>query len=235
VRYLFLNTSVAPFANVSARLAVAAALQRSRFVGGEPGDSPAPRLLPPIVDGNRIARVVPENLSRARTYLRLAHLPHGFRTTLVVGNSARDRVEASILRASLARAHIALSIRRVPQAALYPLYYERVASRVPMGIATWCTDWPGLAGRDVLGTIAGSTSYAHINDAGLARAIAAAELAQPEHASDLWAAADARAVRTGALVPLSWPVDEVVSSKTLGGLLASPMWMHGDPTVLWLR
>jgi peptide/nickel transport system substrate-binding protein len=235
VRYLFVNLAVPPFGSANARLAVASSVQRARFVGGEPGDSPAPRLLPPIVDGNSTARVVAESLRGARTFLKRAHLPRGFHTTLIVGNSPRDRVESSILRASLARAHIAVTIRRVSPAELYPLYYEKVSARVPMGIATWCADWPGLAGRDVLGTIAGTAGYSHVRTARLARAIATAEVVQPDRAAAAWAAADARAVGTGALVPLSWPVEEVVTSKDLRGLLSSPMWTHGDPTELWLR
>jgi hypothetical protein len=104
-----------------------------------------------------------------------------------------------------------------------------------MGIATWCADWPGLAGRDVLGTIASPAGYAHLRAPAVARAIASAEAATPEGAPHAWAAADASAVGSGALVPLLWTADEFTMSQRLQGFVAAPMWPHGDPTAMWLQ
>jgi hypothetical protein len=103
-----------------------------------------------------------------------------------------------------------------------------------MGIATWCADWPGLAGRDVLGTIATSSGYAHLSDPNVTRTLAAATDASSASATGAWAAADAAVVETGALVPLIWTADDFALSQRLQGFTAAPMWPRGDPTQIWL-
>jgi ABC-type transport system substrate-binding protein len=233
-RYLFMNTAVPPFNKAAVRLAVAAAVVRARFDGAAPGGTPATRLLPPTVTGHDTTPVVPEDLPRARALLAQSKLPR-LAVRLVVGSAPRDRAEAAILRVVLAHAGIALTPVFAPAASLYPSFYEQPAARVPMGIATWCADWPGLAGRDVLGTIAGSAGYAHLRDPAVARAIALAEAAPGEGASQAWAASDTTVVASGALVPLLWTADEFSLSQRVQGFSAAPMWPRGDPTAMWLQ
>ena len=233
-RYLFVNAAVAPFNKAAVRLAVASAVVRARFDGAQPGGTPAPRLLPPTVIGHDTTLVVPEDLARARRLLATAKLPR-FSVRLVVGDSPRDLAEASILRAMLARGGIDVRPAFVSPSTLYPLFYEQPSARVPMGIATWCADWPGLAGRDVLGTIAGPAGYAHLRAPAVDRAIAAAEAAPGDGAASAWSTADSAVVASGALVPLVWTADEFSLSRRVQGFLAAPMWPHGDPTAMWLR
>jgi len=232
-RYLFLNAAVAPFNKAAVRLAVASAVVRARFDGAAPGGTPATRLLAPTVTGHDTSPVVSEDLTHARLLLASAKLPRQA-VRLVVGNSPRDRAEASILRALLARAGITLQLVFVPAATLYPSFYEQPSARVPMGLATWCADWPGLAGRDVLGTIAGPAGYAHLNAPAVAGAIAAAENASADGAGPAWSSADAATVASGALVPLLWTADEFSLSQRVQGFVAAPMWPHGDPTAMWI-
>jgi hypothetical protein len=104
-----------------------------------------------------------------------------------------------------------------------------------MGIATWCADWPGLAGRDVLGTIATPAGYAHLDGVNVTRAFVTALVASPATAVAAWAAADASVLSTGALVPLIWTADDFALSQRVQGFAAAPMWPHGDPTAIWLR
>jgi hypothetical protein len=92
-----------------------------------------------------------------------------------------------------------------------------------------------LAGRDVLGTIAVPTGYAHLGGLNITRALAFASDAPQPEAATRWAAADAAAVATGALVPLVWPSDDFALSQRVQGFTAAPMWPRGDPTALWLR
>ncbi|HEV2685039.1 MAG TPA: ABC transporter substrate-binding protein, partial [Actinomycetota bacterium] len=233
-RYLFMNTSVAPFNKAAVRLAVASAVVRARFAGADAGGTPATRLLPPTVTGHDTAPVIPEDLARAKQLLTSTNLRR-FATTIVVASSPRDRAEVGILRALLARAGITLRTQLVPAATLYPSYYERPAVRVPMGIATWCADWPGLAGRDVLGTIGTPAGYAHLSNGNVTRALAAASDAPTANANAAWAAADAAVVSTGALVPMIWTADDFALSRRVQAFTAAPMWPHGDPTAMWLR
>jgi peptide/nickel transport system substrate-binding protein len=232
-RYLFMNTSVAPFNKAAVRLAVAAAVVRARFDGAAPGGTPATRLLPPTVTGHDTTPVVPESLARAKALLASTKVRR-FAAAIVVASSPRDRAEVGILRTLLARAGIAVHPQFVPAATLYPMYYERPAAHVPMGIATWCADWPGLAGRDVLGTIATPAGYAHLTGLNVARALAFATDAPQAEADARWAAADAAVVSTGALVPLIWTADDFALSQRVQAFTAAPMWPHGDPTAMWL-
>jgi len=154
---------------------------------------------------------------------------------LVVGDFPRGQAEAAILRAVFARAGIAVKPVFMLPSTLYPSFYEQPSARVPMGIATWCADWPGLAGRDVLGTVAGPSGYARLRAPTVARAITAAQAASGDDAVAAWSSADAAAVASGALVPLLWTADEFSLSQRVQGFTASPMWPHGDPTVMWLK
>ncbi|HLW16019.1 MAG TPA: ABC transporter substrate-binding protein, partial [Actinomycetota bacterium] len=233
-RYLFMNTSVAPFNKAAVRIAVASAVVRARFDGADAGGTPATRLLPPTVTGHDTTPVVPEDLKRAKELLASAKLPR-FATTIVVASSPRDRAEVAILRGLLAGAGIRLRAQFVPAATLYPSSYERPATRVPMGIATWCADWPGLAGRDVLGTIATPTGYAHLGGLNITRALAFATDSPPGEAATRWATADEAVVSTGALVPLIWTADDFALSQRVQGFTAAPMWPRGDPTAMWLQ
>jgi len=104
-----------------------------------------------------------------------------------------------------------------------------------MGIATWCADWPGLAGRDVLGTLTTSADYAHLSARAVARALASASSTPAANAAPAWAAADAVVVSTGALVPLIWTADDFSLSQRVEGFTPAPMWPRGDPTAMWLQ
>src|SRR5439155_8549409 len=115
------------------------------------GATAAATILPPTVDGYDPARVAPSpDPVRARKKLAAAGYARGFATTLVVGDRPEDRAQANIVRATLARAGVLARVSTVPIALLYEDHYEVPGAGVGMGIATWCADWPGLAGRGVL-------------------------------------------------------------------------------------
>lgn len=238
MRYLFLNRQVAPFRDRAARRAVAHAVLRARLPGVGTTARVAPRILPPPVLGHRDRPVLRESLDEARAQLARADLSGGFRTTLVVGDSTRDRGEARALRAALARAGIRVTVRTVRPATLYPDRYERPDARTPMGIATWCADWPGPAGRGMLGPLVdprapASTAYAHPRSAALERALDAATAAPASDAAAAWEAADRAATATAFVIPLAWPSEDVAISSRLRGWRGAPMWPRGDPTALW--
>jgi hypothetical protein len=104
-----------------------------------------------------------------------------------------------------------------------------------MGIVTWCADHPGLAGRNVMDALlgpGGAVSYAHLGNAALQRAIVRASRAPAARAPDLWAIADRLAVESSAVIPLSWPAEQVVISGRVAGFGAAPMFPRGDPANL---
>jgi peptide/nickel transport system substrate-binding protein len=241
IRYLFLNEDVKPFDRGLVRLAVASAVQRRLFADTEGTGTPATRILPPSVTGYSESPVVREDVSRARALLTRAGLSRGFEPTLVVADAVRDLKEAAIIRTSLARAGVRVRVRKVPAATVYPQWYERPDARVPMGLATWCADWPGLAGRDVLGVIADPKSiatpgqnYAHLRSPAVQRALDGAVNGPPARAAGRWSTADAAVCATAAIVPLLWTHEDALMSPNVHGWRAAPMWPRGDPTALWL-
>src|SRR5439155_26313023 len=102
------------------------------------------------------------------------------------------------VRATLARAGVLARVSTVPIALLYEDHYEVPGDGAGMGIATWCADWPGLAGRGALQPLVdgrvlrplGNTDYSGLNEGGLDRAMDAASVAADRPAAPAdWQAA----------------------------------------------
>lgn len=235
VRYLFLNPATPPLGDVRVRRAVASAVRREALPGAH---RPAPRLLPPVDDANAPDPVLAEDADAARARLRAAGLRRGFSITITVARSARDVAEARALARALGRVGIALRIFRVPAATLHAGHYA--TRRATAGLATWCADWPGRAGRNVLGSIADPRAPAGTNYAGAALPRLAAAIDEANGAGDpaasaaRWRAADRLAVRSAVVIPLLWPVERVELSERLAWV-GSSVLPRGDPAAMWLR
>jgi len=245
LRYLFMNARVAPFSNGRVRAAVATALDRGGVAATYgSGATPAATILPPTVDGYDASRSAPApDPAAARERLAAAGFAHGFTTRLVVGDQATDVLQAGLVRAALAKAGVHVAISIVPIALLFEDHYEVPGAGTPMGIATWCADWPGLAGRGALEPLVdgrgfrarGNTNYSGVNDPSLDAAMdAAAKVADPVQAGAAWLDCDRRAAALFAVVPLAQLVEESALSVRVRGFVPHPFYVRGDPTALWL-
>jgi peptide/nickel transport system substrate-binding protein len=238
LRYLWMNTRVAPFTDGGLRRDVARAIDREGVLAalGGPGigqptawplvrtlvgaeAAPSPRPAPPPAQPRRGAAV------------------------LTVGDRARDVAEARAIASSLATVGITVRVRPVPIATLYVDEYEVPSRRIQMGVATWCADWPGLGGRAHLTPLLGSArfpargnqNYAMVAHAGLQRLLDTASRAPADQASARWTAAAAEVVRLGVWVPLV-DLNEVSHvSERLAGTVATAAFPRGDLAGLWLR
>ena len=248
LRYLFMNTRIAPFTSGRVRAAVAQAVDRAAVAatyGPSPDAAPAATILPPTVTGFDASRPVPAaDPAGARKTLTDARYGSGFATRLVVGDTGLDRAQASAVRAALAEAGIRVTISIVPIASVYEDYYEVPAAKVPMGIATWCTDWPGPGGRGSLQQLVdgrrvaprSGTNYSGLNDAALNRAMDAASAeSDAARAAAAWLAADRRAVASAAIVPLAFPAELSLLAASVRGFVAHPYFVRGDLTTVWLN
>lgn len=226
VRYLFLNNAVAPFNSVTARRAVAMAIDRAKLPGVPEAAAPATGVLPPPVFGSStVSLPAPNPKEAARAWKARPAV------TLTVADAPRDRAEAAAIRRALARARIAVRVRTVAPALLYPDHYER--GRTQMGIATWCAEWPGLAGRSALSPLVRSNASRATRLSGIRSKAIDAALSGARDAAG-WRAADRAVVASAAIIPLTWPFEVSPLGARLRGWAASPMFPRGDPTALWL-
>ncbi len=247
LRYLFMNTRVSPFTFASARNAVKAAVDRKAIAAIRPGRGiAAATILPSTVDGyDGSLAVPPAEPARAKRILAATTaFRTGFATRLVVGNRAIDRREAAAGARALRAARIRVGITPVPIASLYEDHYEVPAANVPMGIATWCADWPGLGGRGALGPLVdgralaarGNTNYSGLHDAAVERTMDAG-LAErdPAKAAAIWKVADARAAGLSAVVPLLHLTETSLLGPRVRGFVPHPYFVRGDMTAIWLE
>lgn len=244
LRYLFLNTRVEPWRFPQVRAAAAAALDRAAITAVAPGrGAAAASILPPTVDGHDASRPVPPaDPARARSILAATDYRDGFATQLVVGDRPADRAEGVAVARALARAGIRVAVRAVPISLLYEDRYEAAAAGVPMGIATWCADWPGLGGRGTLTPLVGTsgiaargaTNYAGVNVTALNASMDAAAFARdPVRAAEAWKQADLLAVSAHAVVPLVHLTETSLLGPRVRGFVPHPYFVRGDYTALW--
>src|SRR5206468_11627816 len=125
---------------------------------------------------------------------------------------------------------------------LYVDGYEIPSKKIPMGIATWCADYPGLAGRAMLTPLldgrrippVGNNDYSLLNSPALNRLLDAAAVAPPAKQLGAWAAAAAAVVHLAPWAPLL-DLDEVsLTSARLAGFVPTPMYPRGDLASVWL-
>lgn len=245
LRYLFLNTRVPPFSSRAVRVAVSGVAPRQAVADSYDGSAtPAVGILPPTVDGHLPDVVAPTpDPAAAKAALGAAGQPRGFATRLVAGNQSIDHAHAAAVRSALARIGVRVDVETVPIASLYEDRYEVAAARTPMGIATWCADWPGLGGRGALGPLVdgravvarSSTNYSGISDRRLNSLLdAAAAERNPAAQLQRWRAAEAEARRQAVVVPLAY-LDEIsVLGPDVRGFVPHPYFLRGDLTAVWL-
>lgn len=247
--YLFLNTAVRPLTDLRARLGVAAALDPRGIVEALRASpvfsgTPASGILTPGVVGYRARDAASPDPAKAR-----ALLGAGFGIRIgwerVGADATLDARAGAAVVAMLARAGVRAS--PLPSEGGFPtsIYerYETPAARVPMGIARWCADWPGRAGRSALGALldgrripaTGNTNYSLANDGVLNRLLdAATGEGDPGRIGRAWEAAERRALTLAAVVPLAFLDEVVVLSPRLRGFSPHTLFSRGDPTALWL-
>jgi dipeptide transport system substrate-binding protein len=250
LRYLWMNTTVTPFNDVRVRRAVAQAIDRAPILAAAGGDTFAVPATSPLV---RTLRGAPDAAptpapspqpSAAAAVFRSLRLARGFSTTLVVGNRPVDVQQArAVVDALRAAGSFPVRITTMPIASVYVDAYEVPGRKTPMGIATWCADWPGLGGRAHLTpllhgrsiTHAGNQNYAMFRDAVLNGLLDAAVVAPAEGAAAAWRAAADRVQALAPWVPLL-DLNEVSKfGSRVAGFVAPPMFPRGDLTAIWLR
>lgn len=222
IRYVAINTKVAPFDNIHCRLAVQyaadkVALQTARG-GPDAGGAIGTSMLPPNIDGYD-ANLAPytgksgqPDLAKAKDELTKCGKPNGFNTVLAARNKGKEPKAAEALQQALAKVGINATIDSSD-----PSLYFRSTIGSPDNVhkkgyglmnAGWGADFPtGFGYLDVLVDgdqilPSGNNNYEELNDPDIQALIKQAkDSTDPAKAAQLWGQINAKVMDTATLLP----------------------------------
>ncbi|MHB8340505.1 MAG: ABC transporter substrate-binding protein [Mycobacteriales bacterium] len=232
LRYLSIETKVAPLNNVHCRRAVEYAVNKYAWLlargGTVSGGDIANSLLPPNLPGHTNANIYPNgtgnlsvpanntgNLAMAKSELAACGHPNGFTTNLATTNKGKGVTTAVAVQAALARVGITANIKQVDAATYYSNYIGSPNSErtngLGLAIAGWGPDWPAayayfesiVDGRAI--KQAGNSNYAELNDPvvnHLLDQLTAASTTAQE--TQLGTAIDNQVMQDAAIVPMNY-------------------------------
>lgn len=231
-RFIWLNTSIAPFDKRKVREAVATALDRAKLKelqGGPSTGEIATSILPPGLGGhlNKEAfnpfktKNSAGNISKAKKLLAQAGMEEGFdKKLLLVGGS--DELEASYARSvrsdlkTLGLSKIKVKFVDVPK--LFTDNYQQPDKEIAIGTAGgFCSDYsdassffvPLFHGKSIVPI--DNFNYSQVDDRKLNSAIKKAEELPPGPArAAAWERVNRLATSSAALIPWSWDNEQIV-------------------------
>jgi peptide/nickel transport system substrate-binding protein len=261
VRYVTLNTKVAPFDNINVRKAVVAAFDRDamRLAHGGPAvASLATHFIPPGTPGydeaggargpgyDFLAHPRGDPALAAR-YLRLA----GYRSGRYEGNGqiltvgvvgGNDQRAAEVAQANLERLGFKVKLRLVSLATMFVTLCGTPDRHVQVcPDAGWYRDFadgqtmldPTFNGDSILAQA--NSNFSLLDVPAINRAMAKARLiVDPAQRAKAWGAVDRMVTGQAAAVPLSWDRFPLVRSKDVVGVVAKHL-AQWDPTFTSLR
>jgi peptide/nickel transport system substrate-binding protein len=261
VRYVTLNTKLAPFDDINVRKAVVAAFDRDamRLVrGGAAVASVATHFIPPGTPGydeaggargagyDFLAHPRGDPALAAR-YLRMAGYRsgryEGNETILTVGVvGGNDQRAAEIAQATLERLGFKVKLRLVNLVTMFTTFCGTPRRQVHVcPNAGWYRDFadgqtmldPTFNGDSILGE--GNSNFSLLDVPGINRAMAKARLiVDPDERAKAWGAVDRMVAGQAAAVPVSWDRFPLVRSKDVVGVVAKHL-ARWDPTFTSLR
>jgi peptide/nickel transport system substrate-binding protein len=213
VRYAMLPAGVKPMDDLHCRRAVQYATDRSAVqaaYGGPVSGSVATNVLPPTI-GHIRSEPYPHDLARARRELRDCGRPGGFTTGIAVrddrpGDAAAARALSRSLGAvGISTRIMSLSAFRWGSTAGSPAYVH--AHGLGIVFDSWAANYPTgyafLAPITGAVTKTGNHNIMELRDPAVKRILAAGQkTTDPARRAATWAAADAKVMEDGALVPL---------------------------------
>ena len=224
IRYVTIQTKVAPFDNVECRRAVhyaadKTALQAARG-GPVAGGAIGTNMLPPTIAGHD-PNLDPYNtksgkpqVDKAKEALAKCGKPNGFKTVIAVRNNRPAEVKtAEALQASLKAVGIDASIEQSDGAQFFSTTIGTPSNVAKKGygiaIAGWGADWPSaygylqilVDGRSIKPT--GNNNYAELNDPEINALIdKSLEQTDPAEAAKTWGEINAKVMDQAVLMPM---------------------------------
>jgi peptide/nickel transport system substrate-binding protein len=186
------------------------------------------------------------NAAKAKQLLAKAGYGKGVTLKLLYDDADPDPQIAQVIQSSLGKAGIKVDLKQVPQSDLYGNFLVSPAQAKQgawdLAIVDWGPDWFGNNGRTTIQPLldgstygAGSSDYgdyySKAESAFIAKALAAAS---PATANAAWHAADLRAMKDAAIVPLDVHEHAVYHASSVHGWFIDPYSRVGDVTDVWL-
>ncbi|CAB4807143.1 unannotated protein [freshwater metagenome] len=226
--FLTLNTKMKPFNNPLVREAVSYAIDRAallRAVNGQ-GD-PATGFIPPGVTGYVTKSMVnPLNVAKAKSLLKEAGYPKGFKTDLYSWNTQPWTNLDVVIQQQLAAIGIKINVKAVQMSTFFGL--AATPKTTPMTLTFWIADYPD--GSDFFQALLGCASaipggqnypfYCNkkfdnlVNDG----------LAQPSKVQSFYESAAKLMQKDNPVVPLYFGKNTTVYGKNVGNFVENPIW-----------
>ncbi|HEY0638097.1 MAG TPA: ABC transporter substrate-binding protein [Pseudonocardiaceae bacterium] len=246
LRYVSIQTAVAPFDNVHCRRAVQYAMDKAGMRNGYGGDVSggdlASTVLPPTVLGHQLYDRYPNgadrtgDVARGREELALCGKPDGFSTTIVHrSNRPKERQAAEALRTSLARIGITTDIKDYPPSEFFTTYGGRPdfvrANNLGLILMGFGPDWPSgygflqpiVDGRAIKES--GNLNLAELNDPTVNSMIdTASATLDPERRTRMWHEVDKAVMETAVIAPVVYEKTLIYRNPELTNVYVHPAY-----------
>ncbi len=186
------------------------------------------------------------NPAKAKQLLAKAGYSNGVSLKLLYDDVDPDPQIAQVIQSSLAKAGISVVLKQVPQSDLYGNYLVTPAQAKQgawdIAIVDWGPDWFGNNGRTTIQPLLdgstygpGSSDYGDYHSAAESTTIGKAlKASSPGAANSAWHAADVRAMKDAAIVPIDVHEHAVYHASAVHGWFIDPYSRVGDVTDVWL-
>lgn len=243
-RYFPLNTTLKPFDDLNVRKAVLAAFDRTAAVkarGGEFVGDVATHILPPNFPGFEQAGGFETDLDYmknprgdmavAEKYMKAAGFSSGKyegdeEIFMVTANADPGKAQAEVAKAQLEKLGFKVSLRTVPQDAVYTEWCQVPAKKVHVcGSAGWFKDFadpesmlvPTFKGAEIRKD-GGNNNLGQLNVPAIDKAMDEAALLEGDERLEAWGKIDKMIMEQAPVVPFIWDKTTLVWSKNVNGL-----------------
>ena len=239
VRYLSLNTKVAPFDNPKVREAMQYAVNKETYRtarGGPTAGDFATSMLPPTFGQERfdLYPAPPTgDPEKAKRLFAEAGYPGG-KILMLATNAGKGLASAQAVQAALRPYGMQVELKQVAPGVFFT-ELGTPSKNYAMGIAGWCADWPSPStylGPNFDGTqikANGNQNYSQLNDPEINELIATANReSDQDKANATWFEIDRKVMETGAIVPLLYDSALFFHSARAKNAFIHPYFVHED-------
>ncbi|HVE98769.1 MAG TPA: ABC transporter substrate-binding protein [Mycobacteriales bacterium] len=243
VRYLSLNTKVAPFDNPKVREAMQYAVNKETYRtarGGPTAGDFATSMLPPTF-GQESFDLYPAaptgDAAKAKALFAEAGYTGG-KILMLATNAGKGLASAQAVQAALKPFGMNVELKQVAPGVFFT-ELGTPSKNYAMGIAGWCADWPSPS--TYLGPLFdgtqikpnGNQNYSQLDDPAINKLIAEANReGDTAKANAKWFDIDRKIMESGAIVPLLYDSALFFHSARLKNAFIHPYLVHEDFTVV---